>query len=487
MEDAYRVLGKKYDHYPEPPVLVEVFHVHADFAARTVGMPGLGALGACFGRVITLDSPSARKAGEFAWAATAWHEYAHSVTLGLSKGRVPRWFTEGLSVYEERCLAPCYQRRMERDLFDAHHNGKLPKIATFNAEFRGPRVLFAYFLGGLMCEYIVEKHGFEKIPAMLRAYAENKRDARVFDEVLGITLDEFDAGFRGWVERFIGGYRMHPRWDGDAVKRFRAATQGESGAKNFDAQMSLAEAYVQRGNFVDGGIALSRAAKLRPGDPRVLLVKGHMAAKNRVPKKAREFFEKALAMPGGEDFDARLALARILKAAGDHEGAAASFSKAKEDFPFYVGPGNPYAELAAIHEAAGEREKALAEKRALANLVETEIDARLELAAWAQEKGDLEQAARDLREVVFIYPLKAEVDAAYARVLKQLKRWDESALAFRMAIELRPEAGLADLHAELAEVQFMRGRRTEAKIEAQHALEIDPEHAGAKALLEKLN
>jgi tetratricopeptide (TPR) repeat protein len=487
MERAYEVLGDKYGHQVRPPVLVEVFHVHADFAARTVGMPGLGALGACFGRVITLDSPSARKPGEFAWAATAWHEFAHSVTLGLSKCRVPRWFTEGLSVYEERCLAPCYQRRMERELYDAYHNGKLPKIARFNAEFRGPRVLFAYFLGGMMCEYITEKHGFVKIPEMLRLYGENKQDAAVFKQVLGVSLDEFDAGFRGWVEKFIGDYKLRPRWDGDAVKRFRAATLGGKGADDFDSHISLAEAFVQRGNFVDGGIALSKAMKIRPQDPRVLIVKGHMAAKNRVPKKAREFFEQALAMPGGEDFDARLALAHILKNAGDHEAAMASFEIAKKDFPFYVAGGNPYAELAAIHEALGNRDAALAEKRALVDLVETEIDVRLELAAWAEEKGDLEQAARDLREVVLIYPLNAETNSNLARVLRKLKRWDDAALAYRMAIELKPKSGLADHHAELAEVEFMRGRLTEAKIEALHALEIEPEHAGAKAVLEKLD
>ena len=37
----------------------------------------IGALGACFGRVVTLDSPRARPPGTFQWEATLWHELAH--------------------------------------------------------------------------------------------------------------------------------------------------------------------------------------------------------------------------------------------------------------------------------------------------------------------------------------------------------------------------------------------------------------------------
>ena len=73
-----------------------MFPKHDDFAVRNVGLPGMiGALGACFGRVVTLDSPRARPPGDFNWGATLWHELAHVITLQMSKNRVPRWLTEG--------------------------------------------------------------------------------------------------------------------------------------------------------------------------------------------------------------------------------------------------------------------------------------------------------------------------------------------------------------------------------------------------------
>ena len=86
VNDAMAEMTKRYGFEPQGPILVEIFPKHDDFAVRTLGLPGLlGALGACFGRVVTLDSPRARPPGDFNWQATLWHELAHVFTLQLSK------------------------------------------------------------------------------------------------------------------------------------------------------------------------------------------------------------------------------------------------------------------------------------------------------------------------------------------------------------------------------------------------------------------
>ena len=92
---------KKYKMTLSGPVQVEVYPNHEDFAVRTMGMPGLGALGVTFGQVVAMDSPSARKPGEFNWGSTLWHEMSHVFILSATNHRVPRWFTEGLAVHEE--------------------------------------------------------------------------------------------------------------------------------------------------------------------------------------------------------------------------------------------------------------------------------------------------------------------------------------------------------------------------------------------------
>ena len=63
-KESLATLEKRYQFKAQGPILVEMFPKHDDFAVRTLGLPGMiGALGACFGRVVTLDSPQGAAAG----------------------------------------------------------------------------------------------------------------------------------------------------------------------------------------------------------------------------------------------------------------------------------------------------------------------------------------------------------------------------------------------------------------------------------------
>ena len=150
--EALEKLEARYGYRVEAPVRVEVFPSHADFSVRTVGLAGLGALGVCFGNVVAIDSPSARARGSFNWASTLWHELAHSVTLGLSGHRVPRWLTEGISVREERRARPGWGDDVNLDFIAAFETGELLPIAGLNDGFvrpEGPRAGGTLLLPGL--------------------------------------------------------------------------------------------------------------------------------------------------------------------------------------------------------------------------------------------------------------------------------------------------------------------------------------------------
>jgi hypothetical protein len=129
------------------PVTIQIFPKHDDFAVRTTGLMGMvGALGASFGSVVTQDSPRARPPGSFNWQATMWHEMAHVFTLQLSNQRVPRWVTEGISVYEEGLLDPSYARDSELGFAHLYGQGKVLTLANLNAGFSRPRHDFARLL-----------------------------------------------------------------------------------------------------------------------------------------------------------------------------------------------------------------------------------------------------------------------------------------------------------------------------------------------------
>ena len=131
---------KKYKLKLEKPVQVEVYPDHEDFAVRTLGMPGLGALGVTFGYSVAMDSPSGRKPGTFHWASTLWHEMSHVYTLTATGHRVPRWFTEGLAVHEETAISPDWGDRLSPDVIAAIKGKKLlPDRANWTAASSTPR------------------------------------------------------------------------------------------------------------------------------------------------------------------------------------------------------------------------------------------------------------------------------------------------------------------------------------------------------------
>ena len=117
-QQALSTLAARYEFTPRGPILIEIFPKQDDFAVRTLGLPGMvGALGVCFGRVVAMDSPQRRgRRGEFQWEATLWHELAHVITLQMSNQRIPRWLTEGISVYEEKKARARVGPRDGRDL-----------------------------------------------------------------------------------------------------------------------------------------------------------------------------------------------------------------------------------------------------------------------------------------------------------------------------------------------------------------------------------
>ena len=139
-KDALADAVGAYEFTPNGPILIEMFPKHDDFAVRTLGLPGMiGALGACFGRVVTLDSPQARPPGTFSTGATLWHELAHVITLQMSKQRVPRWLTEGISVCEEGAARPEWGREMEVTFARALDQDKVLKLTISTPASPSPR------------------------------------------------------------------------------------------------------------------------------------------------------------------------------------------------------------------------------------------------------------------------------------------------------------------------------------------------------------
>ncbi len=199
MKRALATYEKKYGLKLDKPVQVEVYPDHEDFAVRTMGLPGLGALGVTFGYVVAMDSPSGRKAGTFHWATTMWHELSHVYVLTATQHRVPRWFTEGMAVYEETAASPEWGDRIDPQVIHALKNKKLLPVAELDRGFVHPtypsQVVVSYFQAGRICGFIAQEWDYAKLLAMMHDFATSATTAEVIEKELGMKPEEFDKKF----------------------------------------------------------------------------------------------------------------------------------------------------------------------------------------------------------------------------------------------------------------------------------------------------
>ena len=195
------------------PVQVEVYPNHEDFAVRTLGMPGLGALGVTFSDVIAMDSPSARKPGDFNWGATLWHEMSHVFILTATNHRVPRWFTEGLAVHEEGVHSPEWSNRITPDVLVAIRDKKLLPVSQLDRGFVYPeypsQVIVSYFQAAAICEFIKEKWGEDKLLAMVQSNAKQLATPQLVQQNLDLAPQDFDKQFFAWIDHKYGIEAAH--------------------------------------------------------------------------------------------------------------------------------------------------------------------------------------------------------------------------------------------------------------------------------------
>ncbi len=172
LERAKTSLCRKYGVELQRPTVVEIFPEQKDFAVRTFGMPGNpGYLGVCFGSVITANSPASQAPNPANWEDVLWHEFCHVVTLNDTKNRMPRWLSEGISVYEERQADPAWGQKMNLAYRELILRGELTPLRELSGAFMQPKnnesLQFAYYESSLVVEFIVQQFGLGKLKQIL--------------------------------------------------------------------------------------------------------------------------------------------------------------------------------------------------------------------------------------------------------------------------------------------------------------------------------
>lgn len=275
LKRAKGTLCAKYGMELKESITVEIFPDPNDFAVRTFGLPGAaGYLGVCFGKVITANSPASQKDHPANWQAVLWHEFCHVVTLEKTRNRMPRWLSEGISVYEERQAGTTWGQRMSPKHRKRIMDGRMASVREMSASFLRPEkpedLQFAYYQSSLLVEYMTEKYGLESMKRVLDDLAVGVHVEDAIERRM-TSLDQIDMEFRDYATEMAR--RLAPdldweQYDLSAIKDDddpdRLERWVEDHPNSVQGLTMLADQLVTRRDFAKAKTALKKLIELYP-------------------------------------------------------------------------------------------------------------------------------------------------------------------------------------------------------------------------------
>jgi tetratricopeptide (TPR) repeat protein len=345
--------SQRYGFKLQEPVTVELYPDHDDFAVRVAALPGIGLLGVTFGYVVAMDSPSGRASGDFHWGTTLWHELAHVFTLEATDHRVPRWLSEGISVFEEWRTGPTPGVVVPPDVLTAINDNKFLPVSDLDTGFIRPsypnQVQVSYVQAGLICLFVEQRWGFERLSLFLHQFDRNVTTAAAVESAFKMKPADFDKEFDAFVRSRYGALL--------------------AGMNELQTQYQAARKAIQSEQWNDAIAPARRAVELYPehtgpGSPYLLLARALDKSGRRPEALATlEAYRKA----GGWDPAAFRELARWLDEAGRPNDATVLLQALN-----YADPLNPeqHAQLGERLLTANRAEDSLREFRVLLALRE---------------------------------------------------------------------------------------------------------------------
>ena len=283
---ARETLTAKYQVTLEEPIYVEIFPKQKDFAIRTFGMPGgQGFLGVCFGRLITANSPAALSVHSN-WKSVLWHEYCHVVTLQKTKNKMPRWLSEGISVYEEglknkawgQPLDPTYRKMLlGEDFFP------ISDLSSAFLKAKSPLHLqFAYYESSVAVQFFMEQYGIEALLRMLDDLAVGMPINDALRRAPG-SLEALDKGFEQYAKGVAKGMGSGTDWSEPESNLDPSSKEiwYQEHPESYAAIERELKSLLERQEWAQALVQAERLRDLRPEDSREDSVYAFMAGIHR--------------------------------------------------------------------------------------------------------------------------------------------------------------------------------------------------------------
>lgn len=423
---ARDTLTKKYGVTLDKAVTVEIFPRKQDFAVRTFGLPGAdGFLGVCFGPVVTAVSPASQGKDPSNWEAVLWHEFCHTVTLHKSKNKMPRWLSEGISVYEEARENPAWGQRLTPRYQEMIRGDDLTPLSQLSSAFltaKSPlHVQFAYFESALAVDFLVTNFAFDAVKLVLDDLGAGLPINEAIERRTGQPLAKLDADFAAFARTRANAAAPAATWEKPDL----------------------------------------------PADADAAALRGWLA------KHPKSFF-------------GQLRLGQRLLRDEQWAEAEAALTELRTLYPEYVGTGNAYEGLGVVYRHAKDATKEAAVLDELTKYDADAVPAFQRLAELAEARGDWAAVAVNARRTLAVNPLTALPHRTLAKAAERLNDHGEAVAGLRAALTFAPPDA-ADLHYRLAVLHAAKGERDVAKREVLKALEDAPRSRDAHKLLLKLS
>lgn len=418
---AKKAITAKYELELTEPVTVEIFPQQSDFAIRTFGLPGgAGFLGVCFGKLITANSPASQGESPSNWESVLWHEFCHVITLQKTNNRMPRWLSEGISVYEEleanaswgQRLNPLYKKMLQGEDFVP-----LSKLSgAFLQPKSGGHLQFAYFESALAVRYLIDTQGLPLLRKLLVDLGMGVPIDEAFARRYGDTV-ALDESFASYVKKLSDEFAPTTDFSSEGLPRRAVVAELKEvlaeKPNSYTAQLMLVTQLVSDEDWQEAKLAVERLLTLYPED----------------------------AEQGGG-----LALeAKVARALNDQ-----------------------VTELSALER--------------LTKLSNDNLPALLRLIQLHRESQSWDKLREVAGQLLAVQPLIATGHEAWIEAVEKLGKPAEATSSLRALQQLAP-LDPADLHYRLARSLFAAGQIDEARREVLYALEESPRYREAQELL----
>ncbi len=484
-EEVYPELCQTLGYTPEGKSLFEIFHRarntsgHGWFSARMVGLPYIGTVGACAGKMVALTSPNSMEQ-KFNWARVLKHEFVHVVNLQQTRFNVPHWFTEALAVHHEGYPRPVSWNRLlasrlaDDDLFD---------LDTINLGFVRPKSsdawTLAYCQAELYAEYLLATYGDDALSRMLTAYAKNLSTAEALQQLFGVTQERFEAGYRQHLQQVVADANVGTSTS-QAVTLDVALKALEADPDSPDLMANVAWAYLQRKAYPQAKQLALRATDQQAKHPLGLYV---LARLDLLVGDAKQAVLKLREGLDPEQPDTRVLelLAAIYRKAGAAEQAETLYRLGRTRFP---GDVRWVSALAATYLQQKDFERLAPLLVDLAALDPDDVSLRKKLAEIALARKDFRAAVHWANQANQIDVLDVTVHRLWAEGFVGLEQWAAAAEEYRVAVRLAPRD--VELQATLAETLVAANQRDEANQVLDRLLQRQPDHPRGLKLREKI-